>query len=137
MAKYQLRLLFDWHAGGLWSGNDASYAKFDHGLIDDQLNLPDYLQGKIYAMTAWHDTALDWSYPPDPSPWAKETFEAFDREAEILLKELQEHLGPEFDLTYETVGEWDPDAKPKPQVEIKVVELPIPWWVRMLSGKKK
>lgn len=46
---WKLKLLFEWGGGALWADDDAA-----------------------------RDTALDWDYPPDPSPWPPEEFAKFE-----------------------------------------------------------
>lgn len=52
-------------------------------------------------MTHWHDTSLNWDYPPDPGPWEMEEYERFDSAANALLTIIQTELGPEYEVIYE------------------------------------
>jgi len=57
--------------------------------------------GRLSELSQWHDTALNWDYPPDPGPWSAEEYAKFEREALTLLTELQAELGPKFEVVYE------------------------------------
>jgi hypothetical protein len=54
-------------------------------------------------MTAWHDTALDWDYPPDPSPWTDEERARFSQAAARILLRIQGELGDGFRIRFEPI----------------------------------
>jgi hypothetical protein len=80
-ARYVVRLMLEWGGGCLWCGNDAARDRFDVGPIEDRLPLSAETRRRLAALSAWHDTALNWDYPPDPGPWTAEASERFERAA--------------------------------------------------------
>ncbi|SDB35888.1 hypothetical protein SAMN03159290_02623 [Pseudomonas sp. NFACC13-1] len=52
-------------------------------------------------MTRWHDTDLNWDYPPDPGPWEAAEYTEFDDAAEALIAAIQKELGAGFGVVYE------------------------------------
>ncbi|MBY5926939.1 MULTISPECIES: hypothetical protein [unclassified Halomonas] len=97
---YELFLMFEWGGGCLWCGNDIAREKFDVGPLEETLILADEILRELDELSRWHDTALDWEYPPDPSPWNEEEFMAFDKAAYMMVEKLKAELGPEFVVTY-------------------------------------
>src|SRR5690348_1620283 len=67
--RYVVRLMFEWGGGCLWGGNRATNEAFDVGPIEDRLPLSPDTRRRLEALSSWHDGALNWEYPPDPSPW--------------------------------------------------------------------
>lgn len=51
----------------------------------------------------WRDGALNWDYPPDPSPWSAAERERFERAAAEVRLVLRAELGPEFEVHYEAL----------------------------------
>lgn len=116
---YRLRLLFEWGGGALWAENDAAREAFGDGAIEDvlieagHLRSPEVLEG-LETLSKRHDTALNWEYPPDPGPWTRAEYAAFEAAAEALLVRLRAELGPAFALRYEPLGAFvDPADKPQ------------------------
>ncbi|SFC48657.1 hypothetical protein SAMN05421848_1599 [Kushneria avicenniae] len=99
---YRVRLMFEWGGGCIWCGNDAARERFSVGSIEENLPLSEATLQKLHALTAWHDKALNWDYPPDPSPWSQEEFRAFETAAHDMRSRLQTELGPEFEVVYES-----------------------------------
>jgi hypothetical protein len=99
-AKYVVRLMFEWGGGCLWCGNDAAVKHFDVGPIEDRLPLSLATQQRLIELTEWHDTSLNWEYPPDPRPWPAEEFAKFDVAANEVLTKIQSELGSDFDVVY-------------------------------------
>lgn len=50
------------------------------------------------AVAAWHDTSLNWDYPPDPVPWRQEECDRFNQAAEALLARIRAQLGSDFEV---------------------------------------
>ena len=98
---FRIRLMFEWGGGSLWCGNDAALKEFDVGPVEEKLSLGDVTLERLNALSQWHDTALNWEYPPDPSPWNPDEYTKFEAEALAFLTELQAELGPEFEIVYE------------------------------------
>lgn len=100
MARYVVRLMFEWGGGCLWSGNDAAWEAFDAGAIEDQLPLSDETRRRLEELSVWHDTALDWDDPGGPGLWAPEEYERFGLAAAEVLESVRADLGPEFEVVY-------------------------------------
>lgn len=97
---FQIRLMFEWGGGALWCGNDEARSKFGVGPIEDALPISYRIRSQLLDLTKWHDTALNWEYPPDPSSWSEEEWVCFNSAAEIALHEIQTELGPSFEVKY-------------------------------------
>ncbi len=95
-----IRLMFEWGGGALWGGDDAARARFDVGPLDDGLDLPEALRARVDALSARHDTALDWNAPGGPGLWTARQTAAFDADAEALRRDLSAALGPEIEVVY-------------------------------------
>lgn len=93
--------MFEWGGGTLWCGNDAALERFDVGPVEDRLPISEKTRQRLNELSALHDTALNWEYPPDPGPWTKEEDERFDANANELLSAIREELGPEYEVVYE------------------------------------
>ncbi|HEY9404323.1 MAG TPA: hypothetical protein VIQ24_16820 [Pyrinomonadaceae bacterium] len=99
MAKYRLRYSFDPGAGiCLWAANDAAREQFDYPVDVRDLPLPENTRRRVWYVSAWFDTSIDWDYPPAPSPWSWEEREWFNSEAQKLLTLVREQLGLEFEV---------------------------------------
>lgn len=101
-AKYVLRFFFEWGGGCLWPGNDAAYQDLKLGPYDllDSCPLPlsAATRDRCRRMAEWHDTSLNWAYPPDPGPWRQPECERFNAAVAELLADIRRELGSEFDV---------------------------------------
>lgn len=93
--------MFEWGGGTLWCGNDVALEKFDVGPIEDRLPISEKTRQRLNELSALHDTALNWEYPPDPGPWSEEEDERFDAKATELLSTIRGELGPAYEVVYE------------------------------------
>ena len=100
-AKYRVRLMFEWGGGCVWCGNEAALSEFDVGSIECKLPLSESLLARLGELSKWHDGALDWDYPPDPSPWSTEERSRFESEATTAFESLKVELGDQFEVVYE------------------------------------
>ena len=107
MKRYSIGLMFVWGGGCLWCRNDAARAAFDVGPVEDVLPISDKVRERLNELSEWHDTELNWDYPPDPGPWSQEEYERFDTAALELLSSIQEELGPEYEVTYKRLGSYE------------------------------
>ncbi|HZX30097.1 MAG TPA: hypothetical protein VFF03_01980 [Rhodocyclaceae bacterium] len=99
MARYVFRYFFDPGSSiCLWSANDETRAKFDYPVELTGLELPENLLRRALYVMAWYDTSIDWSYPPNPSPWSSAERSRFREASQELLSLLRQHLGPEFEI---------------------------------------
>jgi hypothetical protein len=96
--------MFEWGGGTMWCDNDQARDKFDVGPVEGKLNLSKQTLDKLEKLTLLHDSALNWEYPPDPSPWSQAQFEAFDIEALDILNIVKNELGSEFEIGYSVLG---------------------------------
>ncbi|HEY9881369.1 MAG TPA: hypothetical protein V6D29_23130 [Leptolyngbyaceae cyanobacterium] len=99
--KYVLRFFFEWRLDtALWPGDEMAYEKLGLGPYDE-LTLPQ-LSPKTWQrmreLAEWHDTALNWDYPPDPGPWRQEECDRFNRAVRDLLEQIRQELGEEFEV---------------------------------------
>lgn len=97
----KIRLFFEWGGGVLWCGNDAARQRFDVGPVEDRLPLSDETLNRLRGMTAWHDTALDWTNPAGPSPWSDSDHETFGEAVDRLADDIRRELGPDYDIVNE------------------------------------
>ena len=96
--RYALGFFFEWGGGVLWCRNEAARQRFDVGPIEERLPLRPETLARLAEMTMWHDTALNWDYPPDPGPWSPEEERRFDRAALEVLATIRGELGPDFEV---------------------------------------
>lgn len=103
MPRYVLRYFFDPGSGiCLWSGNDAARERFDYPVQLPDLGLPENLLRRALYVMAWYDTSLDWSYPPNPSPWSASERARFHETSQALLSALRQQLGSGFEIRDES-----------------------------------
>ena len=103
MSRYIFRYFFDPGSGiCLWSDNDAAREKFDYAVELSKLGLPDNFLRQAIHLTAWYDTSLDWSNPPNPSPWPESEFVRFHEASQKFLSMLRQELGPDFEIRDES-----------------------------------
>jgi hypothetical protein len=99
-AKYVLCFFFEWGGGCLWPGNEAAYRDFELGPYDLCVPCPLPLSATVLErcrrIAEWHDSSLNWDYPPDPGPWRQPECDRFNAAAEDLLADIRRELGPEF-----------------------------------------
>ena len=113
MARYELKLLFDWRSsGGLWAMNTASHEDFGSGPIDNVLPISGWAKERLRMLSEKHDGAMNWDDPKAPSPWTAADFDAFEIMVADIWWRVAEELGPEFSLTYDRLGEYE--APPNP-----------------------
>jgi hypothetical protein len=55
-------------------------------------------------LAEWHDTSLNWDYPPDPGPWRQPECDRFNDAVASLLADIRRALGPEFEVIDEQVS---------------------------------
>jgi len=99
-APYVVRLMFEWGGGVLWPGNDAARARFDVDPCEDLLPLSDSTRATLERLSVWHDTSLNWEYPPDPGPWSADDEARFEAEAARALDAVRAELGPDYEVVY-------------------------------------
>ncbi|MCJ8322221.1 MAG: hypothetical protein MJK12_21520 [Colwellia sp.] len=96
--------MFEWGGGTIWCANDAARKKYDVGPVEERLSLSKEILDDLQLLTELHDGALNWNYPPDPSPWTKQQFESFEEKAIKMLEKVKVELGHEYDVQYDTLG---------------------------------
>ncbi|MCC5884775.1 MAG: hypothetical protein JJU25_19320 [Halomonas sp.] len=100
---YKVRLMFEWGGGCIWCGNDAALERFDVGPIEEKISLSEATLQELDILSIWHDKALNWEYPPDPSPWSQAEFKEFEAAALAMRAKLQAELGASFEVIYESI----------------------------------
>jgi hypothetical protein len=111
-SRFRVHLMFEWGGGCLWCANDAAHEAFGMGPIEDRLPISDQSKRRLLELVAWHDTALNWDYPPDPGPWSEKEHASFEAAAHEILKQLQSELGQTSDIVYTPLGGFDDPAAP-------------------------
>lgn len=97
--------MFEWGGGTIWCANDAAIKKYDVGPVEEKLPLSQEALEQLQRLTDLHDEALNWEYPPDPSPWTKQQFESFEIKALEILDKLRVELGAEYEIKYHVLGQ--------------------------------
>ena len=99
MEKFELRYFFDPGSGiCLWSENDVAIERFGYAVELDGLGLNSALKLRAEELIARFNTSIDWTYPPNASPWSAMERERFKMDSARLLRSLQECLGPDFEI---------------------------------------
>lgn len=99
MTHYEIRYCFDAGSGiCLWAANDAARDRWGYAIAADALSLPPDLGHAVERLVAWYDQSIDWSYPPNPSPWSTSERERFNLAAQSLLHALRTVLGTHVDV---------------------------------------
>ena len=101
MARYRIRFFFNWQCTPFWSGNDEAQERFGYAIELDELPLSPETVRRVYELAEWHDTALNWDYPPDPGPWRQPECDRFNTAVRALFEAARDELGADFDLVNE------------------------------------
>jgi hypothetical protein len=95
--RYRLRYRFDHGAGCcLWGDDTATTERFGYAVEPENLPLSPATVARIAEVIAWHETSLNWAYPPDPGPWRRAECERFNAVARALHIEIVRELGVIF-----------------------------------------
>lgn len=81
-----------------WGADEETKAKFDYACDLRELPIKENTWRRGYYIMAWFDTSIDWTYPPDPSPWSPEEMTRFHDAAQSFLGQLRQELGPDFEV---------------------------------------
>lgn len=65
----------------------------------------------MQKFTEWQDSALNGEYPPDPKPWQRVLYEAFDSAVLEIFKEVRICLGSNYRVFYNRLGNFDEPEK--------------------------
>lgn len=106
MVKYELRLMFEWGGAAgesvIWGMNDAAKEKFGgYDIKLDNLPISVSMKEELMRLHEWHDSALNWEYPPDPSPWSTKEKDRFLKESVQAFQKLREELGSDYHVVYD------------------------------------
>ena len=102
MPKTRLKFMWDWQVSWpLWPADQEAVSRLGVGPIDPAtLGLPTSLIEKFDRLSAWHDTALNWSYPPGPGPWRQEECERFNSASKSAFEKAATLLHDHFEVAY-------------------------------------
>ncbi len=100
---YLLRFFDDYGSGWLWAGNDAAFAAFDVGPLDELLQsrfgcFPPEVLAEAAALSALHAGTLNLDDPLSPLPLPPAFCADFNRRAKALHQAMAAALGPGFTL---------------------------------------
>ncbi|WP_432590139.1 hypothetical protein ABVG11_35515 [Streptomyces sp. HD1123-B1] len=59
----------------------------------DRLPITEGTRTELERLCGWYQSSLDWDYPPDPSPWSDEEWQAFRGRAHAAPAALRSELG--------------------------------------------
>jgi hypothetical protein len=114
MTTVTIRFCWEWGATSpFWPADDAAVSKYGHGEIaPEKLGLPVDL-AEVLAVTAeWHDTSLNWDYPPDPGPWRQQKYDRFNAKSRLLFEQCRLALDQTIALIY-----WHKDSAEDPELD--------------------
>ncbi len=101
--KYKLRFFIEWGGSFLWpdSSDAVTFEKFDVGpLQPEDLNVSKELCDELHNLEKEYQTALNWDYPLDPSPWSEDQFKNFFDRLKIAYKKLCDELNYSYDIAF-------------------------------------
>jgi len=99
LAKYKLKFWFEWGADTAFqTANDAARDQFGYIFQPELLPLSPETIERIHYFSEWHDTSLNWGYPPDPGPWRQEECDRFNKAATDLFEAVVRELGDDFEV---------------------------------------
>ena len=99
--KYKLSFWIEWDGTCLWAKNDKARERFGYAVDNNDLPVSKNLINELDMLGKEYQTALDWNYPPDPSPWIKEQALDFKMRADKAYLRLINELGVEYEVKYE------------------------------------
>lgn len=98
-ASYVLRFFFDAGSGVcLWSANEAAHERYGYAVDVDSLSLSGETREAVEALLRAYDAGFNWDDPAGADLWSPAEAQAFEREAEAVLKRLRTELGSSFDV---------------------------------------
>jgi hypothetical protein len=118
--KYKLRFFFEWGGGCLWPGDTAATSDFGYGPLDaPDTNLPLSTETvrRCGELAVWHDTSLNWAYPPDPGPWRQPECDQFNDAVRHLLATIRAELGDQFEVI-----DQQPQAVEDPDLDVYLAD---------------
>lgn len=100
--KYKIKFFFEWGTDlCLWSGNSAAIERY--GICEipyERIGISDELRLSLAKMGEEYQGALNWEYPPDPSPWTQAQKDDFMLRAQEVFKRLTEELGEDHEVIF-------------------------------------
>jgi hypothetical protein len=90
---------FEWGGGVLlWLAERADAAEWGSPVNADSLPISTGLREELTRLGQWHDSALNWRYPPDPGPWRQDDCDRFHPAAGEALRRRPAELGPDWHI---------------------------------------
>ncbi len=101
MAKYFIRYMIEWGGTSFWGMNEIAQKSYNYPIQISELPLSEALKTELYQLEAEYQTALDWDYPPNPSPWTEKHKKDFDERAHQAYERVKVELGRDYDGVYD------------------------------------
>ncbi len=98
---YRIRFRFEYGSAPFWNGDDHTEKRFGIFIDPESLPLSEETIAEAHRLSAWHDTSLNWDYPPYPGPWRQAECEMFNALVRKLFQTAQAELGSGFVLINE------------------------------------
>jgi len=105
MPTYKLNFWFEWLADTCFQAADVvTSEKFGIGMIaPERLPLKQETITQVKLLSQWHDTSLNWDYPPNPGLWRQEECNRFNAAAKQLFDTITVELGETFEIAYSQI----------------------------------
>ena len=99
MAKYEMKMMFDWGSDScIWSTNDAALQLYGTSVLLDQLPISYQLKAMLNRLIIRHDQALDWECPQNDLLWNEKQIKSFEKEVIAAYKQLCVELGENYEI---------------------------------------
>lgn len=82
----------------MWGADSFTQETYDYPVDHWKLPISENLKYKLQHIISWYDTSIDWSYPPDPSPWSWEERKQFIGQSAEVLALLKAELGENYEI---------------------------------------
>ena len=91
--KPTVRFFFDWGTDACFWGDEGLQNAKDWGLSDS-------LSATLKAMGEEFQSALNWEYPLDPSPWSEAQKADFMRRSEAVYEQICAEIGHRYEVVF-------------------------------------
>lgn len=59
----------------------------------ERLPISPATRAELSRLCEWYQSSIDWTYPPNPSPWSDEELQSFKQQTRTALETLRHELG--------------------------------------------